>query len=85
MVAARNPSWPFISRVQGAARLSRRIDRRPPWPTRRPAREFSRRFAEHLNRFGHAVYDLDFAKSVADDEPAPLLETLKYFLTGQAA
>ncbi len=47
-------------------------------------REFSRRFAEHLNRFGHAVYDLDFAKSVAADEPAPLLETLKYFLTGQA-
>ena len=34
---ARNPSWPTISRVQGAARLSRRINRRPrPWPTRSP-------------------------------------------------
>jgi len=43
-------------------------------------RGFTRRFAEHLNRFGHAIYDLDFAKSVPADDPAPLLETLKFFL-----
>jgi pyruvate,water dikinase len=43
-------------------------------------RGFTGRFAEHLNRFGHAVYDLDFAKSVPADDPAPLLETLKFFL-----
>jgi len=48
------------------------------------SQEFSRRFAEHLNRFGHAVYDLDFAKSVPADQRAPLLETIKYFMTGQA-
>jgi len=48
------------------------------------SQEFSRRFAEHLNRFGHAVYDLDFARSVPADEPAPVLETIKYFMTGQA-
>ncbi len=47
-------------------------------------REFCRRLAEHLNRFGHAVYDLDFAKSLPADDPAPLLETIKYFLAGQA-
>ncbi|HEV3163367.1 MAG TPA: PEP/pyruvate-binding domain-containing protein [Isosphaeraceae bacterium] len=47
-------------------------------------REFCGRFAEHLDRFGHAIYDLDFAKGLAADEPAPLLEALKYFLTGQA-
>ena len=45
--------------------------------------EFCRRFQEHLNRFGHAIYDLDFAKSMPEDAPAPLLETLKYFLAGQ--
>jgi pyruvate,water dikinase len=45
--------------------------------------EFSRRFEEHLNRFGHAVYDLDFAKSVPADAPAALLDTLKYFVAGQ--
>jgi pyruvate,water dikinase len=47
-------------------------------------REFTGRFAQHLDRFGHAVYDLDFASSVPADDPAPLLETLKYFLSGQA-
>jgi pyruvate,water dikinase len=47
-------------------------------------REFNRRLAEHLNRFGHAVYDLDFAKNVPADDPAPLLEALRYFATGQA-
>ena len=45
---------------------------------------FTRRFAEHLARFGHSVYDLDFAKSVPADDPSPLLEALKYFLGGQA-
>lgn len=46
--------------------------------------EFTRRFGGHLNRFGHAVYDLDFAKSLPADDPAPIVEALKYFLTGQA-
>jgi pyruvate,water dikinase len=47
-------------------------------------REFAARFAEHLERFGHTIYDLDFASTVPADDPAPLLETLKYFLSGQA-
>jgi pyruvate,water dikinase len=46
-------------------------------------REFTTRLAEHLNHFGHAVYDLDFAKSVPAEDPASLLETLKYFIAGQ--
>jgi pyruvate,water dikinase len=46
-------------------------------------REFTGCLAQHLNRFGHAVYDLDFAKSVPADAPAALLETLKYFVSGQ--
>jgi pyruvate,water dikinase len=46
-------------------------------------REFTGRLAEHLNRFGHAVYDLDFARSVPAEAPASLLETLKYFVAGQ--
>ncbi|MGD0788593.1 MAG: PEP/pyruvate-binding domain-containing protein [Terracidiphilus sp.] len=45
--------------------------------------EFTRRLAEHLNRFGHAVYDLDFAKSVPADSPASLLDTLRHFIAGQ--
>jgi phosphohistidine swiveling domain-containing protein len=46
-------------------------------------REFTARLADHLNRFGHAIYDLDFAKSVPTEDPASLLETLKYFVSGQ--
>jgi phosphohistidine swiveling domain-containing protein len=47
-------------------------------------REFCRRFAEHLDRYGHGIYDLDFANGLAADEPAPLFEALKFFLSGQA-
>ncbi|HYL42111.1 MAG TPA: PEP/pyruvate-binding domain-containing protein [Ktedonobacteraceae bacterium] len=48
------------------------------WP------EFWRRLADHLARFGHTIYDLDFAKAVLADDPVPVLETLKFFLSGQA-
>lgn len=45
---------------------------------------FRQRFAAHLARFGHMIYDLDFAKAVPADNPAPLLETLKFDLRGDA-
>jgi rifampicin phosphotransferase len=41
------------------------------------------RFQDHLARFGHAVYNLDFLSPVPADDPAPLLETLKFYLRGQ--
>jgi pyruvate,water dikinase len=41
--------------------------------------------AGHLARFGHTIYDLDFAKPVLADDPGALLEALKYFASGQAA
>ncbi len=46
--------------------------------------EFWRRLADHLARFGHAIYDLDFAKPVLADDPTPVLEPLRFFLSGQA-
>jgi pyruvate,water dikinase len=45
---------------------------------------FRRRLTDHLARFGRAIYDLDFAKPLLADDPAPVLETLKFFLSGQA-
>jgi pyruvate,water dikinase len=45
---------------------------------------FRQRFAAHLARFGNAIYDLDFAKAVPADDPTSLLETLKFFLSGEA-
>ena len=47
--------------------------------------ELHRRFDAHLAEFGHAIYDLDFAKPVPADAPAPLLDALRYFVSGQAA
>ncbi|MBV9228192.1 MAG: phosphoenolpyruvate synthase, partial [Chloroflexi bacterium] len=46
--------------------------------------EFWRRLADHLARFGHTIYDLDFAKAVLVDDPGQILETLKFFLSGEA-
>lgn len=46
--------------------------------------EFCARLAAHLATFGHTIYDLDFAKAVPADNPATLLETLKFFLSGAA-
>jgi pyruvate,water dikinase len=46
--------------------------------------EFRERFAAHLTKYGHAIYDLDFAKAVPAEDPGSFLETLKFFLSGQA-
>jgi pyruvate,water dikinase len=46
-------------------------------------RAFTQGFREHLDRFGHTVYDLDFAKGLPAESPASLLDTLRYFVAGQ--
>jgi phosphohistidine swiveling domain-containing protein len=46
-------------------------------------RAWQRRFQEHIARFGHMIYNLDFAIPVPTDDPAPLLETCKLMITGQ--
>ena len=48
-------------------------------------RELRTRFAAHLDKFGHAIYDLDFAKPVPADDPAPLIETLRHLIQGQGS
>jgi pyruvate,water dikinase len=46
-------------------------------------REYVSRFREHLHRHGRMVYDLDFAKPVPADDPAPTFDALKYYLRGE--
>jgi phosphohistidine swiveling domain-containing protein len=46
------------------------------WP------EWADRFRDHLDRYGYSIYDLDFARPLPMDEPAPTLETLKLFISG---
>jgi len=45
--------------------------------------EFASRFGSYLSEYGHAIYDLDFAKPTPADDPTPLIETLKVYLTGK--
>ncbi|MHA7291542.1 PEP/pyruvate-binding domain-containing protein [Arthrobacter sp. MDT3-24] len=51
----------------------------PLWQLWRP------RFQDHLGRFGHAVYNLDFASPVPADDPSALLDAVKFYLRGQGA
>jgi pyruvate,water dikinase len=44
--------------------------------------EFRARLAAHLAEFGHALYNLDFARPLPVDEPAPLVDALKAYLAG---
>jgi pyruvate,water dikinase len=44
--------------------------------------EWRRRFTEHLERYGHAIYNLDFANEVPADHPEPLVETVRFYLRG---
>lgn len=45
--------------------------------------EFTKYFHYHLQQFGHSIYELDFSKPLPLDDPTPLLETIKFFLSGQ--
>jgi phosphohistidine swiveling domain-containing protein len=47
--------------------------------------EWRTRFGAHLERYGHTVYNLDFLHAVPADDPAPLLETLRFYLEGGGA
>ncbi|MDN5724663.1 MAG: phosphoenolpyruvate synthase [Propionibacteriales bacterium] len=41
------------------------------------------RFAEHLDQYGHAVYNLDFATPMAADTPALLWDVFTHYLRGE--
>jgi rifampicin phosphotransferase len=47
--------------------------------------EWHSRFQAHLNTYGHTVYNLDFANPVPADDPIPLLETLRFFVSGKGS
>ncbi len=45
--------------------------------------EWHTRFQVHLSTYGHTVYNLDFMNPVPADDPVPLLETLRFFVSGK--
>jgi rifampicin phosphotransferase len=44
--------------------------------------EWQTHFREYLNCYGYSIYDLDFSKPLPMDDPSPILENLKLFVTG---
>ena len=50
-----------------------------------PADEWRARFRAHLDRYGHATYNLDFVHPTPVDDPAPLFEALRFALDGGGA
>lgn len=58
-------------------------DQMPPGVDADVWRQWQSRFRAHLKRYGHMIYNLDFANPVPADDPAPLLETCELFLSGQ--
>ncbi len=62
-------------------------DARGPAPTSVPARSWEQwrtRFAAYLADHGHSVYNLDFANPVPADDPAPILQALRFVLGREA-
>jgi phosphoenolpyruvate synthase/pyruvate phosphate dikinase len=47
--------------------------------------EWHNRFEAHLTAYGHTVYNLDFMNPVPADAPVPLLETMRFFVSGKGA
>lgn len=45
--------------------------------------EFQSRFHKYLEDYGYMIYDMDFSKPLPMEEPEPILETLKLFLSGR--
>jgi pyruvate,water dikinase len=45
--------------------------------------EFKARLQEHARRFGHVIYELDFAKPLPLDDPAPWLEAIRMYARGE--
>lgn len=47
--------------------------------------EWRKKVQAYLEQYGHTLYDLDFANPVPADDPAPLLETCKLYLSGEGS
>jgi phosphohistidine swiveling domain-containing protein len=45
--------------------------------------KFHSRFRQYLEDYGYSIYDMDFAKPLPMEDPEPILETFRLFITGQ--
>lgn len=47
--------------------------------------EWQRRFDTHQKTYGHILYDLDFARPLPAEDPAPPLEAVKMYMRGEGS
>jgi phosphohistidine swiveling domain-containing protein len=74
----------YLSRTPAQVLAGRLNDERVPQEVdAQDWHEWQRRVLGHLQTYGHAIYDLDFAKRLPVDDPAPWLEALKCFVSGR--
>jgi len=62
--------------------LARQLDAPEPIPMPRFA-EFARRFHTHLEKYGHIVFQLDYAEPLPLDHPEMMLGSIKMYLRGE--
>jgi phosphohistidine swiveling domain-containing protein len=73
--------WAQTPADQVVSRLGR--EESPPGVADEVWQGWRSRFNEHLAQFGHAIYNMDFVNPVPADAPAPLIETLKFYMQRQ--
>lgn len=71
--------WDLAQFARTRPELAEALRTRGPIPVAEVA-EWERRLDAHLERFGHAVYDLDLRVPTPAEDRAPLLETVRFFL-----
>jgi phosphoenolpyruvate synthase/pyruvate phosphate dikinase len=68
-----------------SAAIAARLDRADP-PGEVSAddwHEWQVNFRDHLNHYGYSIYTMDFSKALPMDDPGPILENLKLFISGE--
>ncbi len=60
-------------------------DQAPPEIDQDAWQAWKTRFQAYLKQYGHMIYNLDFGNPVPADDPAPVLETFKLFLSDQGS
>ncbi len=88
-ILAEKSLWDLAEWTRGHHELAAavRADPAAVWAGGGPAAgdEWRARFRAHLDRFGHATYNLDFVHPTPVDDPAPLFEALRFALVGGGA
>ncbi len=88
-IRAEKSLWDLAAWTRGHAELAAavRADPAAVWAGGGPAAgdEWRARFQAHLDRYGHATYNLDFLHPTPVDDPAPLFAALRFALDGGGA